>query len=157
MVKAVSYPPIHGNEFSLSLHLIFHLLSVCLSMSRSLKSPTVPLPPEVILHILSHIPYYPSSQKILYNCCLVSRSWYSAAILRLYHTPRFTGKNYLLLVRTICPSINAHIRKSELANFVRRLDMSRLVHDGSKSLTGRLLGRVKKGLEEFVAPQSSFA
>ncbi|MCJ1248682.1 hypothetical protein MMC30_005900 [Trapelia coarctata] len=35
--------------------------------------------------------------------------------------------------------------------------MSGLVHDGSKSLTGRLLGRVKENLEEFVAPQSSFA
>jgi len=35
--------------------------------------------------------------------------------------------------------------------------MSGLVHDGSKSLTGRLLGRVKENLEELIAPQSSFA
>lgn len=35
--------------------------------------------------------------------------------------------------------------------------MSGLVHNGSKSLTARLLGRVKKRLEEFVAPQASFA
>ena len=121
------------------------------------KSPPIHLPPEVLLQILSYIPYLPASQVILYNLCLVSRSWYSAAISHLYHTPLFTGKNYLPLVGTICPSINAHIRRSELAKFVRRLDMSRLVHDGSKSMTGRLLGRVKEGLEEFVAPQSSFA
>ena len=35
--------------------------------------------------------------------------------------------------------------------------MSSLVHNGSKSLTARLLGRVKTRLEEFVAPQASFA
>ena len=35
--------------------------------------------------------------------------------------------------------------------------MSSLVHSGSKSLTARLLGRVKSKLEEFVAPQASFA
>ena len=145
------------DELTLCLSPIFHMLSVCLSMSQFPKSPTVHLPPEVLLQILSYIPYQPSSQNILYNFCLVSRSWYSVAISRLYHTPLFTGKNYLPLVSTICPSINAHIRKSELAKLVRRLDMSRLVHDGSKSLTGRLLGRVKDGLEEFVAPQSSFA
>ena len=40
---------------------------------------------------------------------------------------------------------------------VRVLDMGNLVHDGSKSLTARLLGRVKEGLEELRAPQASFA
>lgn len=35
--------------------------------------------------------------------------------------------------------------------------MSGLVHNGSKSLTARLLGRVKGRMEEFVAPQASFA
>lgn len=115
------------------------------------------LPQEIILHILSFIPGHPSSQHSLWACCLVSRSWYSATVSRLYHSPSFTGRNYQLLLRTLCPSINAHVRKSVLAEFVRVLDMSRLIHDGSKSLTGRLLGRVKGNLEEFIAPQSSFA
>ncbi|KAL8782064.1 MAG: hypothetical protein Q9213_005736 [Squamulea squamosa] len=35
--------------------------------------------------------------------------------------------------------------------------MSKLVHDSSKSLTSRLLGRLKDGLDVFVAPQASFA
>lgn len=35
--------------------------------------------------------------------------------------------------------------------------MSELVHNSSKSLTARLLGRLKGNLVEFVAPQSSFA
>ena len=44
-----------------------------------------------------------------------------------------------------------------VAELVRVLDMSRLVHNGSKSLTTRILGRVKGNLEEFVAPQAPFA
>jgi len=35
--------------------------------------------------------------------------------------------------------------------------MGNLVHQGSRSLTARLLGRVKNNLQEFVAPQASFA
>lgn len=31
------------------------------------------------------------------------------------------------------------------------------MHEGCKSVTARLLGRVKASLEEFVAPQASFA
>lgn len=117
----------------------------------------VHLPPELILQILSYILGDPKSQSYLYACCLISRSWYSAAVPLLYHNPHITGKNFKHFVATVCPSINAHIRKSQLADLVRRLDMSNLVHDGSKSLTARLLGRVKGGLEDFVAPQASFA
>ncbi|SLM34698.1 F-box domain [Lasallia pustulata] len=117
----------------------------------------VHLPQEIILQILSYIPRDPTSQSYLHACSLVSRSWYSATVPLLYHSPHFTGKNFRQFVATVCPSINAHIRKSELAGLVRRLDMGNLVHDGSKSLTARLLGRVKGGLEEFVAPQASFA
>jgi len=40
---------------------------------------------------------------------------------------------------------------------VRVLDMSMLVHNGSRSLTARILGRLKGSLEYFVAPQASFA
>lgn len=40
---------------------------------------------------------------------------------------------------------------------VKILDMSMLVHNGSKSLTARILRRCKESLEEFVAPQVSFA
>lgn len=127
------------------------------SLSFSSEKQTFQLPQEIILHILSFIPRHSSAQRTLWACCLVSRPWYSATVSRLYHTPSFTGGNYQLLLRTLCPSINAHVRKSALAKLVRMLDMSGLVHDGSKSLTGRLLGRVKDNVEEFIAPQSSFA
>ncbi|KAI9819126.1 MAG: hypothetical protein M1827_007282 [Pycnora praestabilis] len=124
---------------------------------KPLNKNVVHLPTEIIINILSFIPRTPQSQPLLHSCCLVSRQWYSAAIRLLYESPRISGKNFKLFVATVCPSINAHIRKSELAELVRRLDMGNLVHDGSKALTARLLGRMKRGLEEFIAPQASFA
>ena len=115
-----------------------------------------PLPLEVIENILSFVPRVRASQPTLHACTLVSRVWYAAAIGRLYAYPRITGRSYDKFTKSICPSINAHIRKNGLAELVRVLDLSVLVHHGSKSLTARLLGRVKAGLEKFIAPQASF-
>lgn len=114
----------------------------------------VQLPQELLQQIFS---YLAGNQQTLRACSLISKSWYSASIAYLYEDPMITGKNYDSFVRAICPSVNAHIRRNGLAELVRRLDMSGLVHNGSKSLTARLLGRVKTRLEEFVAPQASFA
>lgn len=44
-----------------------------------------------------------------------------------------------------------------MAELVKKLNMGELVHDGSKSLTARLLGRLKGNLTSFVAPQASFS
>ena len=112
------------------------------------------LPQEVLQHVFS---YLYGNQKAFHACSLTSRSWYSASIAYLYESPIINGRNFDRFVEAICPSVNAHVRRNGLANLVRRLDMSSLVHSGSKSLTARLLGRVKTGLEEFVAPQASFA
>ena len=114
----------------------------------------VQLPQEVLQQIFSNLA---GNQETLHACSLTSQSWYSASIAYLYANPMITGKNYDSFVRAICPSVNAHVRRNGLAELVRRLDMSGLVHNGSKSLTARLLGRVKMRLEEFVAPQASFA
>ncbi|KAJ9641479.1 hypothetical protein H2199_005449 [Coniosporium tulheliwenetii] len=73
-----------------------------------------------------------------------------------YEKPHIHGKNFDLFVRTICPSINAHVRKSDLAELVKVLDLRSLVHHGSKSMTARLLGRTKSSLETFIAPQATF-
>ena len=129
-----------------------------LASSPAFEKPPAPiLPAELLFNILSHLSRQPKIQPSLYSFCLVSRSWYAAGVYDLYRAPTLAGSRYLLFVRTVCPSINLHVRKNGLAALVRKLDMSRVVHEGSKSITGRLLGRVKGGLEEFVAPQTSFA
>jgi hypothetical protein len=115
------------------------------------------LPVEIIIQIVSYIPRQASEQNTLWACCLVSRVWYSATIPFLYDRPYLGGSNFQAFVTTVCPSKNAHIRRSQLAGFVRTLDMGELVHDGSKSLTARLLGRLKGNLIEFTAPQASFS
>lgn len=116
-------------------------------------------PPEILVQVFSILA--PSTnlylQPTLHSCALVSRLWYSAAVQPLYDCPFISGANFNLFVNTICPSINSHVKTNGLADMVKRLDMSRLIHDGSKSLTARILRRCKNNLEEFVAPQASFA
>ncbi|KAK5111896.1 hypothetical protein LTR62_004628 [Meristemomyces frigidus] len=122
------------------------------------KSP-IYLPDEIILQILSYISHFPPtiSQRTLASCCLLSHQWYTASVPLLYAYPHLYGGNFDPFVRAMCPSINLHIRKSVRAEMVKSLNMANLVHQGSRSLTARLLGRTKQSLEEFVAPQASFA
>lgn len=115
------------------------------------------LPMEIISHILSYIPDCADAQSTFYACTLVSRIWYSASISLLYERPHLDGANFNYFVATVCPSKNAHIRQSSLAPLVKRLDMGALVHNSSRSLTARLLGRLKGNIVEFVAPQASFS
>lgn len=91
------------------------------------------LPVEVILNIISFIRRRESSQRTLWAASLVSKIWYEASISRLYEHPYLSGKNFQEFVRTVCPSKNAHIRKSELADMVKWLDMSLLTYDSSRS------------------------
>lgn len=115
------------------------------------------LPLDVLVQVAGEVARQPARQHALYVFCLVARLWYDAAVELLYTAPLLAGRNYLLFVHTICPSINLHVRPSEVAPFVRILDLSKLVHEGSRTVTGRLLGRVKHTLETLVAPQTSFA
>lgn len=124
---------------------------------RKAPSKEILLPLEIISHILSYIPHRADTQYTFYSCALVSRTWYSASISLLYERPHLNGANFNAFVATVCPSKNAHIRRSALAPLVRRLDMGELVHNSSRSLTARLLGRLKGNVIEFVAPQASFA
>ncbi|KAF1983822.1 hypothetical protein K402DRAFT_337650, partial [Aulographum hederae CBS 113979] len=113
------------------------------------------LPPEILTEILSYITDKAYSQRDLYSCCLISKSWYYVAVWELYKRPQIRSSNFQLFVRTLCPSLNVHVKRSTLSDLVRVLDMSALGHDSSKSTTGRLLSRTKAGLVEFVAPQTS--
>lgn len=115
------------------------------------------LPDEVVLQILEYLAQVPNAQGSLAAVCLLSHQWYSAAVPYLYRYPDLYGNNFDKFTKSICPSINLHVRKSPLSKLVKVLDMSRLVHQGSKSVTARLLGRTKETLEVFRAPQASFA
>ncbi|KAL9603547.1 MAG: hypothetical protein Q9219_001049 [cf. Caloplaca sp. 3 TL-2023] len=117
----------------------------------------VKLPSEILYKIVSNVELSSSRQHDLWAMALVSRSFYFTAISSLYQKPAIWGRNFQLFVRTICPSINAHVRKTSFSTMVKELDMSRLVHDSCKSLTARILSRLKEGLEVLVAPRASFA
>jgi hypothetical protein len=84
------------------------------------------------------------------------RKWYDVGIPTLYEAPYLTGHAYTLFVRTVCPSVIARIKKSELAGLVKKLDLSTIVHQGTKTTTVRLLSRFSSNLELFIAPQASF-
>ncbi|MCJ1474560.1 hypothetical protein MMC13_003219 [Lambiella insularis] len=112
---------------------------------------------DVLVLVADEVARLPERQHALYVFCLVARLWYAAAVEFLYSAPVLAGRNYLLFIRTLCPSINLHVRHSEVAPLVKALDLSRLVHEGSRTITSRLLGRVKHNLETLVAPQTSFA
>ncbi|KAK7513515.1 uncharacterized protein IWZ02DRAFT_461528 [Phyllosticta citriasiana] len=137
--------------------------STVLAASVPYKSTQAPattyahLPTELLLEVLDYIPHDSTSQPTLWAFCLVNHQWYNTAIRRLYERPHLYGKNYDFFVRTVCPSVNLHVKKSDLAGLVRVLDLRSIVHQSSKSMTARLLGRTKSSLEAFVAPQASFA
>ena len=119
----------------------------------------VHLPDEIIIQILSYVAHFPYAiaKRTLTSACFLSRSWYDSAVPLLYERPSLYGRNFDPFVRTICPSKNAHVIHSPLAKLVKALDLSRLVHEGSKSTTARLIGRTKGQLEEFVAPMATFS
>lgn len=73
-----------------------------------------------------------------------------------YCYPKITSRNYIKFATTISPS-STNVKYSPLSSFVRRLDLSHIVHEGKPSFTARLLRRTHNSLEEFVAPQASFA
>ncbi|RJE20710.1 F-box domain protein [Aspergillus sclerotialis] len=120
------------------------------------------LPTEILVNIVTFVAADDTRniyrQRSLHACCLLSRQWYSAAISFLYEKPQISsGRSFKRFTDTVCPPVAARKSKYNLGGFVRRLDLSMLVHHSSNSLTARLLGRIKKNLEYFVAPSASFA
>lgn len=117
------------------------------------------LPDELLLAVFRQLQRagHATSQPWLRTSTLVCRQWHRVGVEFLYSQPILTGHKFASFVAAICPSINLHIRISPLSRYIRVLDLGRLVHQGSKSVTARLLGRVKENLIEFVAPQASFA
>ncbi len=121
----------------------------------------VHLPTELLQQIFVFLKDGTDSQRSFWACCLVSRQWYLAAVPLLYERPCLQGRNFEGFSYSVCPA--ASIRRSrpaamrEFALYIKHLDMSSLAYESSNSLTARLLGRVKGGLESFVAPARSFS
>jgi hypothetical protein len=97
------------------------------------------LPDELLLEILALIEQWETNerQSSLRRFCAVNRQWYDVAIQKLYESPYLAGRAYELFVRTICPSVLAHIKPSALSGLVRVLDLSHIVHHSNKSTTAR--------------------
>lgn len=98
------------------------------------------LPDELLLEILEYIQRLPAvhdRQSALARFCGVNRQWYDVAIGKLYEQPHLAGKAYELFVRTVCPSVLAHIKPSSLSGLVRVLDLSHIVHNSNKATTAR--------------------
>ncbi|KAI8937579.1 hypothetical protein NX059_005293 [Plenodomus lindquistii] len=117
------------------------------------------LPDEILLEVVAHFEGWKirERQATLARFCAVNRQWYDVAIRPLYQSPYLSGRAYELFVRTICPSVLAHIKPTSLSSLVQTLDLSTIVHQGTKSTTARLLNRTKASLTTFIAPQASFA
>ncbi|OKL60700.1 hypothetical protein UA08_04258 [Talaromyces atroroseus] len=119
------------------------------------------LPTEIVLQIVSRVDRSlrgHERQRTLYTLCLVSHQWYSAALSFLYARPRLEkGNAYRKFTAILCPPASAPKTSKDLGRLVRRLDLSRLVHHSSNSMTARLIGRVRENLEVFIAPASGFS
>ncbi|CUS15438.1 unnamed protein product [Tuber aestivum] len=129
------------------------ILNTSTTPPASTKSPPLSLPGELICLVLDFLS--PRDQETLAAVCKVNRQWYFAAIPYLYRYPKITSLNYTKFITTICPS-GTHVKPSRFAGLVKRINLSRIVHDSSPSSNARLLHRTQGSLEEFVAPQASF-
>jgi hypothetical protein len=111
--------------------------------SRAWIGEPIYLPDEVVLQILEYVAHDHDAQRTLASVCLLSRQWHNAGVSYLYRYPDLYGPNFDKFYNAICPSKNLHIRYSRLSKMVKVLDMSRLVHQSSRSTTARMLGRTK--------------
>jgi hypothetical protein len=111
----------------------------------------VHLPSEMLLDILSFVKVQKDAQKTLSSCCLVSRSWYSVAIVQLYHSPIIEKEMYGLFIRTMFAS-NSVPNIQSPSKFVRTLDMRNWPHVVHERVTIDLLEAVEEGLEVFIGP-----
>lgn len=140
------------------------IISDNLTLTTTATNKPIFIPTEIILQIVSRLDRSlrgHERQQTLYNVCLLSHQWYSAALSFLYSRPRLEkGNAYRKFTDVLCPPAGlpkTSMMSKDLGGFVRRLDLSRLVHHSSNSMTARLIGRVKENLEVFIAPAAGFS
>jgi hypothetical protein len=109
------------------------------SPSRKTMTYASYLPDELLLEILLYIEAWDtlSRQSSLARFVGVNRQWYDVGVSKLYERPYLAGRAYELFVRTVCPSVLAHIKPSALSGLVRELDLSHIVHHSTRSTTAR--------------------
>lgn len=141
-----------------------NLSSISITNATTPTNKPIFIPTEIILQIVSRLDRSlrgHERQRTLYNVCLVSHQWYSAALSFLYSRPRLEkGNAYRKFTDVLCPPAGlprTGMMSKDLGGLVRRLDLSRLVHHSSNSMTARLIGRVKENLEVFIAPAAGFS
>lgn len=117
----------------------------------------VPLPTEVLQHIISFLQNREDSQRDLWACCLVSRQWYSASLSTLYERPRLRSRNFERFLSAIHLPANLRKHHAEVTRYIKHLDLSAVAYESSNSKTARLLHRVRERLETFVAPARSLS
>jgi hypothetical protein len=127
--------------------------------SSPTKMPLPYLPVELYIQIFSCIPWR-DRQKALAAVCLVSRFWYNASIELLYHCPSLFQGDLRPFLQLVCDPLFMVQRPIEnhigVGDYVRRLDVGNLVHDGTMYTIGSLLKATKAHLNEFVAPTGVF-
>ena len=119
----------------------------------------VALPIEVISIVTAQVAARRrhDSQKSLWACCLVSKSWYAASILQLYCRPHLSSRNFDLFARTVCSPVGARKVSAGLEKFIKHLDLRKIAYESSKSLTARLINRTRFSLESFWSPAITFS
>ncbi|EER23313.1 hypothetical protein D8B26_001406 [Coccidioides posadasii str. Silveira] len=115
------------------------------------------LPTEIVHIIFTYIQELPDAPKILSSCCLVSRQWCSIATPLLYREPRIGHRNFAAFAAAFVSPNRPRSQKSDLGQYVRRLDLSELVHHSTVAVTAKLLQNVRPGLEVFIAPAYSLS
>jgi len=120
---------------------------------NTITSTEVHLPAEVLYNIIAQV----RSQRTLWACCLVAKLWYATAVGRLYERPRLCDANFDHFCRTICSRGNPRAQSTSLENFIKHLDMMAIASGSYKSVTARLLRRIRASLESFDASPVSFS
>jgi hypothetical protein len=123
--------------------------------SEPTKRDAIYLPPEILFAIIYFVQRQYNPQRNLYTCCLVSRSWYFVAVVQLYRSPVITQNNYRHFVRTMCSSKKVFHSTSQISEYIKTIDLSDAIYDIPESMTKSLVGRVKRGIEAFIAPETN--
>ncbi|TFK43722.1 hypothetical protein BDQ12DRAFT_718915 [Crucibulum laeve] len=91
------------------------------------ESPMLHLPPEILIHILKHLPAPPD----LFSCLRVSRTWCECAVELLWHKPAFPKSSTLNKMAQVLSKSNTTFT---YARFIRRLNFLSLGPDLRKDI-----------------------